>query len=110
MRLRIVVLAGIVLGAGGTQPAAASEFTNKDFLKLSKVERDMWLEGAILTAGHVVRIQNVSKAQCIWDWYVNSPSRTQATIFAAMQKYPDAYPTSTLIALMRHACGKPLIQ
>ena len=61
-------------------------------------------------AGHMVHLNDQVKAKCVWDWYIKTPSQTQAQIFASMQKYPDHSPTTTLIALMRHACGKPLIK
>lgn len=85
--------------------AQAENFTNTHFLKWEKRDRDQWLEGAVLMAHNVAHLKDKVKAKCVWDWYVPAPLEAQALIFASMQRYPDALPSATLIALMQHQCG-----
>ena len=99
----------LALYAGLHTPSYAAEFTNKDFLEWTKRDRDQWLEGAVLMAGHMVHLHDQRKAQCVFDWYLKNPIPAQGELFASMQKYPQATPTGTMIALLRHRCGKPLI-
>lgn len=87
-------------------PVQADGFTSRDFLAWDKRDRDQWLEGAVLMAGHMVHLHDQAKGKCVWDWYVKDPATARNQIFSSMRKYPDSTPTGVLISLMQHACGE----
>tara|TARA_R110002167_G_scaffold186979_5_gene388114 strand:- start:500 stop:844 length:345 start_codon:yes stop_codon:yes gene_type:complete len=82
---------------------------NKDFLQLPAGDRNVWLDGAMLMAGHMVHLHDSEKARCAWNWYFDNPAKAQATLLASMQTYPQSTPTGVIIAHLRKACGEPLI-
>ena len=103
------MLVGLV-GLTYPQPSVADDIPrNRDFMELPAGDRNVWLDGAVLMAGHLVHLTNRDKAKCAWDWYFDDPAKAQAALFATMRKYPDSTPTGVIIAHLNKACGEPLI-
>ena len=104
--MRRSMVAALAMALIGVPVAGAAEnFSNADLLGWEKQDRDQWLLGAVQMAHNVAHLKNPTNAQCIWDWYILAPLEAQALIFASMQRYPDALPSATLLALMQHQCG-----
>ena len=53
--------------------------------------------------GHGLIDAGSERGRCIWDWYFGAEDRFP-TIKAAFERYPDAGPSATLIAIMGRAC------
>lgn len=87
------------------QFSTARDLTNADFLKWPEARQTWWVLSSVTMAGHVVRLRDEVKGECIWDWYLSDPDARFAAIQDTMRQYPDHLPTGIIIAWLEKHCG-----
>jgi len=83
--------------------AGPDRLTNAELLALSDKELRLWVHGAFAGLGHGLTDAQQPRGRCIWDWYFGNEDRFP-TIKAAMERYPQAGPSATIIAITGRAC------
>jgi hypothetical protein len=109
-KLHTIVCAALIMLSNPSRAFAqganesAGKLTNADILKLSLSEQKYWVHGAISGLAHGLMYNDIDQGQCIWDWYFKPGANRLPTIRAAFERYPDASPSSTIIAITGRAC------
>ncbi|MEO1149675.1 MAG: hypothetical protein AAFW83_01680 [Pseudomonadota bacterium] len=90
-------------GANSNQ-APNKRLTNQQLVdETSDKELRLWVHGAFAGLGHGLINEQSPKGDCIWEWYFGGADRFP-TIKAAFQKYPDAFPSATIVAISDRVC------
>jgi hypothetical protein len=82
----------------------ANQLTNAQLLKLSTSELRYWVHGAFSGLGHGLIHTGNQQGHCIWNWYFGAKESRFATIRAAFERYPNAGPSSTIVAIADRVC------
>lgn len=86
--------------------AMADESTNRHFMTLSEGQRAWYYTGAFTSLAHIATGEyGKKKADCVWDWYFQYPEKRQKQLEESFKQYPDAIPTSVILALLKRDCG-----
>ena len=80
------------------------DYTNAELLELSDDILFYWLQGSFSGLGSRLMDVDNPKGGCIWDWYFKDQNQGFATVKAAFERYPDANPSATLLAIMGRVC------
>lgn len=85
--------------------STARDITNAGFLTWPEARQTWWVLSSVTMAGHVARLRDEAKGDCIWDWYLADPEARFAAIQNTMRQYPDHLPTGIIIAWLEKHCG-----
>ncbi len=89
-----------------THQSHATNFTNKDFLTMPKLQQKGFLDGVINTLWQVAAQNDSDTGQCIVDWYFGEETaQRNGLIFKSMNQYPTYTPSAIVIALTERECG-----
>jgi hypothetical protein len=100
-----VCLTALVLLA--TPNTFAQEMKNHEFLELPDIAKKFWIQGAIQLMASTVNFYDKKQGQCIIDWYYKgNTAQKNGLLLGSMNKYSDATPTVTVIAIVELSCGK----
>ena len=96
-----------MISLGAVNTAYADNFKASDFLKLQSMNQRFWISGSIGTLIHVANAKDRKIGDCIANWYYSDKKAERNTlILAAMKKHSDKQPSTIMIALTEHVCGK----
>lgn len=95
---------GLLLAANN---AIAEGMKNHEFLELPDMAKKFWIQGAVELMSATVHFNDKTQGKCIIDWYYqNNIAKRNGLILGSMNKYPQATPIVTIIALVELSCGK----
>ena len=100
--LRIAALAAII--SSFCMPAYA-EFTAKELLTQSEVNRSSYIRISLMMANLIARENDPVQAKCLGDWYDKDRNGTERFIYDVMQKNSQHHPLSIIFAIAEKKCG-----
>lgn len=88
---------------------ASADTTTADFLQWNRSAQDSYFQISIAIAGIIAAQTQPEIAECIENWYYESPERQaqrHSEIIAVMPQYTEFDPAFVLLGYLEGACGQ----